>query len=99
MPGRQGAQGRVLAFGCGPHHSLRFFLDGPSPQSRFFAAMNSGKTAANRDRPRSLRRTNGGHNGLRIWESGELSTPQERAYAKTQAMNQHQRFRFFPQLF
>lgn len=33
-PCRQGARGRVLVCGCGPHQPRAFFLDGPSPRAR-----------------------------------------------------------------
>ena len=74
------------ASACGPHQPCASSLTARPRGPGFSRAMNSGKTAANRDRPRSMRRINESHNGLRIWESGELSEPQERAYAKTQAM-------------
>ena len=58
MPGRQGAPGRVLAVGCGPHQPCASSLTATPSLARLFAGDELRKDGGNSDQPRSLRRTN-----------------------------------------
>jgi len=57
---------------CGPHQPCASPLTASPSLARFFAGDELRKDGGKQDRPRSLRRTNRSHNGLRILESGQL---------------------------